>query len=94
MFSNGLEQIEGMEFMKPEGAFYCFPNFSKITSLRGIDLFNALLEKGVSSVPGEFFGSTYSSYLRFSLSRPIERIELGLEKIKEFCESAAKPVQH
>lgn len=92
--SSAFSEIDGLKFSAPEGALYCFPDFSDVTNLRGMDLFNALLEKGVSSVPGNFFGASYDSYLRFSISRPIERLELGLERIKEFCQTAAKPVSN
>ncbi len=81
--------IEGMECIRPEGAFYVFPS---IRSLMGrqtkkgkiesaCDLTEFLLEEAqVVAVPGEDFGSAEN--IRFTYTLPTEEIEKGCDRIE------------
>jgi aspartate aminotransferase len=83
-----LNAIEGMRCLKPQGAFYVFPNVSnllgKTTDSKKLvspcDLADYLLEEAkVAVVPGEDFGS--NEHIRFSYATALEDIEKGCERI-------------
>jgi aspartate aminotransferase len=87
---NGLRTIPGVEVEKPEGAFYLFPNFTKLipASLTGqersLHVFNKLMEKGVATVYGSCFGKHFGDNLRFSFSTtPLNKIAEGVERMRE-----------
>ncbi|HYY25088.1 MAG TPA: pyridoxal phosphate-dependent aminotransferase [Candidatus Udaeobacter sp.] len=85
-----LNAIEGFDCLKPQGAFYVFPN---IRSLLGktangkklgspCDVADYLLEGAkVAVVPGEDFGSR--EHIRFSYATSLEEIEKGCKRIQE-----------
>lgn len=86
----GLNSIEGVRCLKPTGAFYAFPNVSKLygkkTSTRQInsslDMAMYLLEDAnVALVHGEAFGD--DNYIRISYATSMENIKKGLERIRE-----------
>jgi aspartate aminotransferase len=83
-----LNAIPGMRCLKPQGAFYVFPNVSaflgktangkKIAS--PCDLADYFLEAAqVAVVPGEDFGS--QQHIRFSYATAIENIEKGCRRV-------------
>ncbi|MCL2485411.1 MAG: pyridoxal phosphate-dependent aminotransferase [Endomicrobia bacterium] len=84
-----LNKIEGITCLKPNGAFYVFPNFSKIIgkTLGGkvinndMDLADYLLEKAeIAVVPGSAFGA--EGYLRFSYATSMELIAKGIDRLE------------
>lgn len=78
---SGLNDI-GLPCEPPAGAFYVFPNVSRISkdSREAADIF--LTRAQVATVPGIIFGSQGESHLRFSFSTSIETIEAGLESLR------------
>jgi len=85
-----LNTIAGIHCLKPEGAFYVFPNISaligkaangkKLTS--PCDVADYLLEEAkVAGVPGEDFGSR--QHIRFSYATSLQDIEKGCRRIGE-----------
>jgi len=84
MVMRWLGSIDAFEHAVPSGAFYAFP---KITSL-GMDGFKfcswLLEEAGVSTVPGEVFGSP--GHIRLAYCRSYDYIEEGMKRIKEAVE--------
>ena len=85
-----LNSIPGMSCLTPTGAFYAFPNTSKIYGKsidnRKIssspDLALYLLEKAkVALVHGEAFGD--DNYIRLSYATSIDEIKKGVERIRE-----------
>lgn len=88
-FIDGLNDIPGFSCPLPEGAFYAFPNISKLLGTSSpwghintdIDLCNYLLDEAhVACVPGAGFGT--SGYLRFSYAASHEELENALKRIK------------
>ncbi|MEJ2683967.1 MAG: aminotransferase class I/II-fold pyridoxal phosphate-dependent enzyme, partial [Candidatus Sulfobium sp.] len=84
-----LNDIEGVSCSMPSGAFYAFPNTSKIYGRRfgdrmissSSDLALYLLEDaGVALVPGAAFGD--DDYVRISYATSKEDIAKGVERIK------------
>lgn len=85
-----LEQIEGLRFAEPEGAFYAFPcvdfYFGKKDGGEVIknadDLCMYLLNKGhVSTVTGSAFGDDHC--IRISFANNLSNIEKGFERIAD-----------
>jgi len=85
-----LNAIPGIHCLKPEGAFYVFPNIAgligksangkKLTS--PCDVADYLLEEAkVAGVPGEDFGSR--EHIRFSYATSLADIEKGCARISD-----------
>jgi aspartate/methionine/tyrosine aminotransferase len=72
----------GLRCGPPAGAFYAFPDATRIDadSRRAADL---LLERArVATVPGAVFGPDGEGHLRFSFSTSIENIEAALDSMR------------
>ena len=85
-----LAKIHGIRCVRPDGAFYVFPNVSELfgrtiggrTVASGQDVAEALLEAArVAVVPGEAFGS--ADHIRISFSCAMTTIEAGMRRIAE-----------
>ncbi len=86
-----LNSINGLSCLKPEGAFYVFPNCKKLlgkkTKLKtDKDFVEKLLEEAlVAVVQGSAFG--LEGYFRISYATSMDNLKKALERIKSFCES-------
>jgi len=85
-----FDEIEGISYVRPQGAFYIFPDISHYygNKLKGVAIKNSndfadylLNEAKVAVVPGAAFGS--DNYMRLSFATSIENIEKGLDRIKK-----------
>jgi aspartate aminotransferase len=85
-----LNSIPGFRCLKPQGAFYVFPNVAALLnkSANGkpvktpCDLADYLLEEAkVAVVPGEDFGS--NEHIRFSYATALQDIEKGCQRIAD-----------
>lgn len=75
-----LRSFDGVHIIKPEGTFYCLPDFSYYNKSSEA-LSNLLLEKAlVVTVPGKEFGM--EGHLRLSYCGSIKEITEGLQRIK------------
>jgi aspartate/methionine/tyrosine aminotransferase len=78
---SGLNEI-GLHCASPAGAFYAFPDVSRINK-DSREAADVLLNRAqVATVPGIVFGAEGESHLRFSLSTSIETIEAGLDSLR------------
>lgn len=70
---------------EPDGAFYIYADCSKISN-DSFKLSNDLLEKaGVAVTPGKDFGNNKSNqHLRFAYTQPVEILQQGVERIKQY----------
>jgi aspartate aminotransferase len=77
----GLNQL-GLHCENPAGAFYAFPEVSRISS-NSREAAEILLERAqVATVPGVVFGEHGEGHLRFSFSTSVETIEAGLDSLR------------
>jgi aspartate aminotransferase len=81
----GLNAIEGISCLTPEGAFYAFPNVSgvyggKVKGSEGLAMY-LLEEAKVALVHGAAFGS--DRHVRISYATSMEDIENALARIRE-----------
>ena len=78
---SGLNEL-GLPCENPAGAFYAFPDVSRI-SRDSREAAEILLERAqVATVPGIVFGPHGESHLRFSFSTSLEAIEAGLDSLR------------
>ena len=92
---NTLNSINGIKCLKPDGAFYVFPNCKNLIGKKDIngkkiendtDFVQSLLENnGVAVVQGSAFG--LEGYLRISYATSMENLKKALKTISDFCES-------
>ena len=77
----GLNEV-GLTCQPPAGAFYAFPDVTRLSS-DSREASEALLDRAqVATVPGVVFGPHGEGHVRFSFSTPIETIEAGLESMR------------
>jgi len=77
----GLNEI-GLHCESPAGAFYAFPDVSRINKDSREAADTLLNHAQVATVPGIVFGPQGESHLRFSFSTSIETIEAGLDSLR------------
>ena len=77
----GLNEL-GLVCEKPAGAFYAFPDVTRVSS-NSREAAEILLERAqVATVPGVVFGVHGEGHLRFSFSTSIESIEAGIDSLR------------
>ena len=87
-----LSSIPKIVCVRPQGAFYCFPNVSAyfggpITD--AISFAKALLEQAhVAVVPGNDSG--FDTHVRFSFATSMEQIDKGLDRVEEFLKKLGR----
>ena len=85
-----LNNIDGISCLKPNGAFYVFPNCKKLLNKRtklkkDTDFVQKLLEKqNVAAVQGSAFG--LDGYFRISYATSMVKLKIAMARIKKFCE--------
>lgn len=79
----GLNAIDNISCTTPEGAFYAFPNVTKISENERALASFLLEEGGIACVGGSLFGAAGKGYLRFSYAVSLEDIDWALESIAE-----------
>ena len=88
-----INDIPGVSAIVPQGAFYCYPNFSSLlgrplgpngtVSATTLELADVILDQAkVAFVPGEAFGTP--GYARFSFAMADADMEEGIRRIAEF----------
>ena len=84
-----LNKINGITCLKPEGAFYVFPNISSLLEKTyngklintDIELADYLLDEAkIAVVPGSAFGA--KGFIRFSYATSMEKIVEGLNRLE------------
>jgi aspartate aminotransferase len=90
-----LNDINGIECLNPDGAFYVFPSCKGLIGKKDStgkelktdsDFVQSLLENnGVAVVQGSAFG--LEGFFRISYATSIENLKKALEKISSFCKS-------
>ncbi|MGT2926376.1 pyridoxal phosphate-dependent aminotransferase [Streptococcus cuniculipharyngis] len=88
-----LNAIPGFQALKPQGAFYLFPNVTEAMRLTGYtnvtDFTNAILEEAqVALVTGEGFGAP--NHLRLSYATDLATLQEALNRLKKFMETKSQ----
>ncbi|MCU2205341.1 pyridoxal phosphate-dependent aminotransferase [Enterococcus faecalis] len=87
--------LPGVSLIKPEGAFYLFPNVKKTLEICGYDnvtnwVEDLLQEAHVALVTGEGFGAP--EHVRMSYATDLMTLEKAIERMNDFLEK--KRIQH
>lgn len=85
-----LVAIPGFTCVKPEGAFYLYPNVKQAAEMTGynhVDAFveSLLVEAKVAVIPGSGFGTPDN--IRLSYATSLEQLEAAVARIHQFVES-------
>ena len=88
MVMKRLNGMPNISCIKPEGAFYVFPNITKIgmTSEQFTDFL--LKEAKVLVIPGNEFGTYGGGYIRISYATAYEKIEEAMNRIEKIIGKA------
>ncbi|MBT6231164.1 MAG: pyridoxal phosphate-dependent aminotransferase [Candidatus Scalindua sp.] len=77
----GLNKIDGIKCINPDGAMYVFPNI-RSTGMSSDEFANFVLQKaGVALLPGNNFGRFGEGYIRMCYVNSMDKITEALEKI-------------
>lgn len=83
LFINGLNGINGISCVMPQGAFYAFPNITG-TGMSSDQFTEYVLEKGgIALLSGNSFGSMGEGFVRFSYATDVEIIKEALEIMRD-----------
>lgn len=78
-----FDEIPQVSYIKPDGAFYLFCNFSKLG--QSFDIAQKIIQEvNVAIIPGEGFGAP--GYMRLSFATSDERIKEGVKRIKSWID--------
>jgi aspartate aminotransferase len=89
-----LSALPGVTCVRPQGAFYCFPNIGAYIGKKAdgvaisdaVSFSAALLERNhVAVVPGNDSG--FDAHVRLSFATSMENIDKGIDRIAEFLKS-------
>lgn len=81
-FAKGLEKIS-FRVIKPEGAFYLFADYRKLSNKKSIDFVNEVVENlHIGIVPGECF--MVEGYVRFSVTKDIPELQKALDRMEKY----------
>lgn len=83
-----LNSIPGISCVNAKGAFYLFPNISRLGLGSSEFCARLLEEEKVAAVPGIAFGA--DAYIRISYATSMATIEKGLDRIAQFASRLAK----
>ncbi|MCK5309519.1 MAG: aminotransferase class I/II-fold pyridoxal phosphate-dependent enzyme, partial [Thermoplasmata archaeon] len=79
----GFNSIPKLSCVKPEGAFYAFPNITEtgMTSQEFADY--ALEELGIALLPGTAFGPGGEGFVRLSYATAIDDIKMAIDRLRK-----------
>ncbi len=83
LITKRLEEIPRISCLRPEGAFYAFPNITKL-GMSSVEVSNFFLKKAkVLVVPGSEFGKYGEGYVRMSYATAYDKIEEAMDRIEK-----------
>ncbi len=85
---DGLNAIDGIDCLMPDGTFYCFPRVTGLMQAADIDTDVALTkqlldEVGVALVPGSAFGAP--GHVRVSFATSVDMLDKALDRLRQFA---------
>ncbi|MDR2522192.1 MAG: pyridoxal phosphate-dependent aminotransferase [Synergistaceae bacterium] len=82
---DGLNALPGVTCLAPEGAFYVFPNISKLGKSYDVAV-DWLKRAQVNTVPGHFFGEAGEGFIRLCFAVSEAAIKEALERLNRVLE--------
>jgi aspartate aminotransferase len=80
---DGLNAIDGVTCVMPQGAFYTFPNVSSFGRTSAEIADHLLYDAGVCGLAGTAFGKHGEGHLRFSYANSRENLSAALERVAD-----------
>ena len=81
-----LDDLPGISYVRPEGAFYAFPRYE--LPYPSVEFTHRLLEEEhVALVPGVSFGPGGEGHVRISYSSSLDQLDEGMRRLGRFLES-------
>jgi aspartate/methionine/tyrosine aminotransferase len=87
---DGLNRLPGVSCIRPRGAFYAFPNVSRLGRPSGEIAEKLLTDGGVAVLPGTAFGAHGEGYLRLSYANSETNLRAALERMRPVLEKLAR----
>ena len=87
LVTKGLDEMKGVEYAVPKGAFYIFPRIEKLGLPSAEFCKRALEETGVATVPGNAFGRSGEGFIRLAYACSRDEIALAMERLGKFVET-------
>jgi aspartate aminotransferase len=84
----GLNEIKGLGCLRPDGAFYVFPNITESGISSSVLADRLLEEAGVAVLSGTSFGAYGEGFIRISYANSVENINRALERMRSFFDKA------
>ncbi len=79
-----LNNMKGISYVEPEGAFYFFINIST-SGLDSMEFSRRFLEEqGVAVIPGSTFGPAGEGFIRISYANSLHEIKKGMDRLASF----------
>jgi aspartate/methionine/tyrosine aminotransferase len=79
---DGLNTLPGVSCIRPRGAFYAFPNVTRLGRPSSEIAERLLNEAGVALLPGTAFGAHGEGYLRLSYANSEANLRAALERMR------------
>jgi len=79
---DGLNTLPGVTCIRPRGAFYAFPNVTRLGRPAAEIAERLLTEAGVAVLPGTAFGAHGEGYLRLSYANSEANLRAALERMR------------
>lgn len=87
LMMNELDKLDDVSYVRPKGAFYVFPDFSKLEKSDEKLADEILTKAKVVTVPGSGFGKAGKGCLRISYSANLDQIKEGMKRIESYVDS-------
>jgi aspartate/methionine/tyrosine aminotransferase len=84
---DGLNAIDGITCVRPQGAFYVFPNVSAIDPDGRAFAEHLLQEAGVAVLAGAAFGQHGRGHLRLSYANSLDNLQEALRRIRDAAQT-------
>ena len=78
----------GLPYVRPQGAFYVFPDFRNYNSDSYALCMEMIDQGGVAGIPGVFFGA--EGFMRFSYCYSMEEIKTAMDRLEVFLKNYKK----
>ncbi len=87
MLVEGLNNIEGISCIVPDGAFYAFVNVKDLGGTSEEVAIDILENAQVVTTPGSAFGEAGEGYIRISYASSYEVLKEAIERMKKYIEA-------
>lgn len=87
--SDHLEAMPGVRLVRPQGSFYLFPDFSRITDDAEALALDILDKVQVVTVPGSTFGPSGARSLRLAATTGMDRLAEAMDRLERYLKGRA-----